>query len=96
MTQLENKVHQAIPVLDADSGKLLNYRELMKYPKCRNDWRILLTNKFGCLANDLNKKVSGTRTIKFTHTYNVPRKTMKDVTYGNFVCNVHPKKVEKN
>ena len=30
ITQLENEVHQALSVMDADTGKLLNYRQLMQ------------------------------------------------------------------
>ena len=51
VSQLENKVHQAIAVLDADSGKLLNYRQLTKHPKNRKGWKLLLANKFGRLAD---------------------------------------------
>jgi hypothetical protein len=33
MTRLENKVYQAMAVMDKDMGKLLNYRQLMNSPK---------------------------------------------------------------
>jgi hypothetical protein len=33
ITRLENEVHQATAVMDADTGKLLNYRQLMRSTK---------------------------------------------------------------
>jgi hypothetical protein len=33
ITKLENKVQQAMAVMDKDTGKLLNYRQLMNSPK---------------------------------------------------------------
>jgi hypothetical protein len=33
ITRLENKVHQAMAFMDKDTGKLLNYRQLMNSPK---------------------------------------------------------------
>jgi hypothetical protein len=33
ITRLENKVHQAMAVMDKDMGKLLNYRQPMNSPK---------------------------------------------------------------
>ncbi len=33
ITRLENKAHQTMAVMDKDTGKLLNYRQLMNSPK---------------------------------------------------------------
>ncbi len=33
ITRLKNKVHQAMSVMDKDTGKLLNYRQLINSPK---------------------------------------------------------------
>jgi hypothetical protein len=33
ITRLENKVHEAMAVMNKDTGKLLNYRQLMNSPK---------------------------------------------------------------
>ncbi len=33
ITRLENEVHQGLAVMDADTGKLLNYRQLMRNTK---------------------------------------------------------------
>ena len=33
IVQLENDTHQALAVMDTDTGKLLSYRQLMRNPK---------------------------------------------------------------
>ena len=33
IAQLENDIHQDLAVMDTDTGKLLNYRQLMRKPK---------------------------------------------------------------
>ena len=38
IAQLRNDVHQALAVMDTDTGKLLNYRQLMRNPKYKNNW----------------------------------------------------------
>jgi hypothetical protein len=48
--QLENEVHQVMAVMEADTGKLLNYRQLISSTKFRKAWSLLLANEFGKLA----------------------------------------------
>jgi hypothetical protein len=45
--QLENKVHQAMAVMDKETGKLLNYRQLMNRRKCKKAWSLSAANEFG-------------------------------------------------
>ena len=33
MDRLENEVHEAMAVMDAETGKLLNYKQLIRNPK---------------------------------------------------------------
>ncbi len=40
ITRLENEVNQAMAVMDADMGKLLNYRQLMRNTKYREAWSL--------------------------------------------------------
>jgi hypothetical protein len=47
ITRLENKVHQAMAVMDKDTSKLLNYRQLMNSLKYKKAWSLLAANKFG-------------------------------------------------
>ncbi len=84
-------------VMDADTGKLLNYRQLMRSTKYRKAWSLSSANKFGVLANGISGRIKNpTNTIKFICQHEVPTEQMKDVTYGQFVCTVRPEKVEPN
>ena len=51
VSRLENEVHQAMAVLDAYTGKLLSYRQLLRHPKHKKGWQISSANEFGHLAN---------------------------------------------
>ena len=83
-------------VMDTNTGKLPNYMQLMQHPKHKKGWEISSANEFGRLTNGVGSRVKGTNIIKFTHMSEVPSNRMKDVTYGQFVSSVRPKKSEKN
>ena len=82
MNRLEKEVHQALAVMDADTGKLLNYKQLMRDPKHKKRWAISSANVFGRLANVIGGRVKGTNTIQFIKKKDVPSNRRKDVTYG--------------
>jgi hypothetical protein len=97
ITQLENEVQNAMAVIDADTGKLLNYRQLMRSTKYRQAWSLSSANKFGRLANGIGGRIKKpTNTIEFIFQHKVPTERMKDVTYGQFVCTIRPDKAEPN
>ncbi len=97
ITKLENKVHQAIAVIDKDTGKLLNYRQLMNSPKYKKTWSLSAANKFGRLANGIGGLIKNpTNTIEFIFQHKVPGDHMKDVMYRPFVCLARSKKAEPN
>jgi hypothetical protein len=97
ITRLENKVHQAMTVMDKDTGKLLNYRQLTKNPKYKKAWSLSAANKFGQLANGIRGHIKNpTNTIKFISQHEVPEDCRKDITHGQFVCSVRPEKAESN
>jgi hypothetical protein len=48
---MENKVHKALAVMDGDTGKLLNYRQLIRSAKHKDPLSKSLANEFGRLAN---------------------------------------------
>jgi len=77
---LENEVHQAMAVLDADKGKLLNYRQLLRHSKHKKGWQISSANEFCHLANEVGGRIKGTNTIKFIRKNKVPKDHMKDIT----------------
>jgi len=91
---MENEVHKVLAVMDTETGKVLNYRQLMQSQKHKEIWSKSSANKFGRLANGVGGHIKGTNTIKFIHTRDVPSKRMKDVTYGQFVCMIRPKKAK--
>ena len=96
MQVVENEVHQAMAVLDKATGKMLNYRQLMRHPTYKKDWQLSSANEFGRLANGVGGRIKGTNTIKFIRMQDVKKGRMKDVTYGQFLCLVRPKKAEPN
>jgi hypothetical protein len=86
----------ACPVLDPDTGKLLEYRQLLRDPKFKETWERSSANDFGMLAQGVGNRVKGTNTIYFIHKREVPPDRFKDVTYLKFVCNVRPEKDDPN
>jgi len=94
---MENDIHKAMAVMDADTGKMLNYRQLMRHPDYKQPWSKSSANEFGRLANGVGGRIKNpTNTIKFIRKNDVPHDRRKDVTYGQFVCTVRPEKAEKN
>ena len=84
-------------VMDAETGKLLNYPQLLRHPKYRKGWSLSSANEFGRLANGIGGRTKNpTNTIKFIRRKDVPEDRRKDITYGQFVCSVRPEKEEKN
>ena len=93
---MEDKVYQAMAVMGASTGNMLNYRQLKQDPKYKIQWDKSAANKFERLSNGTGNRVKGTKTIEFIRKHNVPQARMKDVRYGSFVCNVQNEKTEKN
>jgi hypothetical protein len=80
-------------VMDKDTGKLLNYRQLMSSPKYRKAGSVSPDNKFGQLANGIGGQIKNpANTIKFIFQHNVLSDCTKYVTYGQFVCTVRSEK----
>ena len=93
---MEDKVYQAMAVMDANTGTMLNYRQLRRDPKYTIHWDKSAANEFGRLANGVGNRMNGTKTMEFIRKYDVPQARMKDVTYSSFVCSVRNEKAEKN
>eukprot|EP00804_Cyclotella_cryptica_P025603 CCRYP_002838-RA/>CCRYP_002838-RA protein AED:0.23 eAED:0.23 QI:0/-1/0/1/-1/1/1/0/716 len=94
--KLESQVEHALAVLDPNSGKQLNYRQLLQHPKYKVAWSRSAADEFGRLAQGVGDRVKGTDTIHFIHERDVPRHWRKDDTYGSFVCTVRPEKADPN
>jgi hypothetical protein len=96
-TLLENgNTEMASPVLDIETEKLLEYRQLRCDPRFEDTWEKLAANNFGMSAQGVGNRVKGTNTIFFIHKNEVPPDRFKDVAYLKFVCNVRPKKADPN
>ena len=66
-TRMENKIQQAMAVMDKEICKLLNYCQLMRHPKYENVWSTSVANKFGRLVQGVGGQIKGTNTIFFIH-----------------------------
>jgi hypothetical protein len=86
----------ACPVLDPETGRMLEYRQLRRDPRYKETWERSAANDFGMLAQGVGNRVKGTNTIFFIHKSEVPPDRFKDVTYLKFVCNVRTEKAEPN
>ncbi len=83
--------------MDANTGKLFNYRQLMRSAKHKQAWSLSSANKFEQLANGIGGRINNpTNTIELICQHEVPTERMKDVTYRQFVCTVQPEKAEPN
>jgi hypothetical protein len=93
--KLEVHTDVANAVLDEETGKMLNYRDLLRHPKYKEAWSKSSANEFGRLAQGVGGRVEGTETIFFIHKHEVPSDRFKDVTYASFVCTVRPQKLDE-
>jgi len=57
---MENKVHQALAVMDQQTGRLLNYRQLLRDPKYKKGWDISAANESRQLAQGVGSRIKGT------------------------------------
>ncbi len=76
------------PVLDQDTGKMLEYHQLLPDPKHQAIWSKVGVNEFGRLAQEVGKRIDGTNTIFFVHKHEIPQDRLKDVTYIKFVLSI--------
>ena len=77
---MENEVHCTMAVMDAEMGKLLDYKQSLKHPKDKGKWQILSANEFSRLAQGVGGRIKGTNTITFIRMKDIPKECMKDVT----------------
>jgi len=82
-------------IIDDETGKSLEYRDLMKLDKHRKLWSISLANEIGRLAQGI-RDIKGTDTFFFIRKSEIPRDRRKDVTYGRIVVSYRPQKAEPN
>ena len=70
LNKLESEVHRALAVMDAQTGQMLNYRQLMWHPDYKGSWSLSSANKFGQLANGVGGQIKNPKnTIKGLGNY---------------------------
>ena len=79
-------------VLDQETGKLLEYRQLLKHERFKEVWNRSAADEFGRLAQGIGGRIKGTDTIRFIHKHEIPADRFKDVTYIKFVCTIRTEK----
>ena len=70
--RMENEVHEALAVMDAETGKVLNYRKLMQSSKHKETWSKSSANEFGMLENGVGGPIKGTNMVKIIHKCDLP------------------------
>jgi hypothetical protein len=92
--------HHLYPVFDEATGKMLEYRHLMKHPdpKIREQWQKSSANEFGRTMQGVGKnrqegeQIKGTDTMHLIMKFNIPKG--KQITYARFVSEIRLQKEE--
>ena len=69
-------------VMDAKTGKMLEYRHPMQNPDTTEEWGYSFGNEICRLAQGMPDRVDGTDTTNFIALEQIPKDRRKDVTYG--------------
>eukprot|EP01082_Thalassiosira_pseudonana_P004270 g3915.t1 g3915 contig14:1435-2889(-) len=86
--------HFAFAVIDEETGKSLEYKDLMKLDKYKRIWSTSFANELGRLTQGI-RDIPGTNTMFYIHKSEIPEDRRKDITYGRIVVVVRPQKKEK-
>ena len=89
------KEHVARAVTDPDTGKQLEYRDLITQAKTKPTWSKSFASELGRLTQGIHN-IKGTTTIFFIKRSDIPKDRLKDVTCGRLVVTYKPNKSEPN
>ena len=92
LQNIERRLGRAAAVMDPETGKMLNYRQLLRHPDLSTIWKRSSADEFGRLAQGIGGRIKGTNTIRFIRRDDIPPARRRDVTYGQFVCTIRPEK----
>ena len=92
--------YRALPVLDKETGKLLEYQKLRKYSRYAPIWNPSYANELGRLCQGVGKGIKGPRKqiVEGTDTFRVmqykdiPKHKIKDVCHTMVFCEYRPQK----
>ena len=94
----------ALPVLDEESGKLLEHRQLRRHPRLKETWDTSYANELGRLCQGIGKgtagpaqqRVKGTSTFRVICYDDIPSNKMSDIFHTRVVCEYFPDKDDPN
>jgi hypothetical protein len=81
-------------VICEDTGKSMEYRELISNPKTKQAWQLSSANEFGRLFQGVGGRIKGTNTCFFIQHTAI--RNNKRPTYARFICSVRNKKNDPN
>ena len=88
-----SRPHYTAPITHSETGKSMEYRDLINDPTTRGTWLRSAANEFGRLMQGLSdNRVESTNTIFFIPRSKVPKHNRP--TYTRFVCSYRPQKAE--
>jgi hypothetical protein len=64
----QEKKYRGCTVIDEETGKSMEYRDLLKDPKHRETWSRAAANEFGRLFDGVSKNADGTQRVEGTNT----------------------------
>ena len=82
-------------VLEEETGKLLEYRQLNQRPKCKDDWRESFANRIVRLVQGIGRRVDTTITIFFITKCQVPPGLPRMVPTAELFAIIAIEKLEK-
>ena len=93
-----------MPVMEKDTGKTLEFRQLRTHPKYKETWNTSYCNKLGRLfqvvghgiARPQQQRVKGTNTFRVTRYEDIPVHKKGDIFHTQVVCEVRPGKDDPN
>ena len=94
----------AMPVLDKETGKTLEFRQLRNHPKFKDTWNTSYCNELGRLCQGIGhgsagpqlQRVKGTNTFRIIRYDDIPTEKRSDICHTRVVCEVRPGKEDPN
>jgi len=90
-------------VYDPESGKMLEYRQLLRHPTLSKIWSPSASNEMGRLCQGFGvgpegkgKRVDGTDTFRVIRYDDIPKDRLKEVCHTSVQCVVRPQKDDPN
>lgn len=87
-------------VIDQESGKAMEYKDLLNHDRYKETWSRAGVNEYGRLFQGCGKNKDRTQQMEETNTcHQIPQSkvpTGKKVTYARIVVDIRPEKDESN